>query len=109
MTVENLEANTAYTIYVVAYAGDLTSEVASVGNTTAAEVIDQNDYYKSGVEIDGVRYDQIPKVRSYYEVAADAAAVLICRSAKAVFISLMIRVMLMWPELPIHKACPKIW
>ena len=27
----NLEANTAYTIYVVAYAGDLTSEVASVG------------------------------------------------------------------------------
>lgn len=44
VTVENLEANTAYTIYVVAYAGDLTSEVASVGNTTAAEVIDQNDY-----------------------------------------------------------------
>lgn len=32
VTVGNLEANTAYTIYVVAYAGDLTSEVASVGN-----------------------------------------------------------------------------
>lgn len=32
VTVGNLEANTAYTIYVVAYAGDLTSEVASVGD-----------------------------------------------------------------------------
>lgn len=74
VTVENLEANTAYTIYVVAYAGDLTSEVASVGNTTAAEVIDQNDYYKSGVEIDGVRYDQNSEGAQLLEVAADAAA-----------------------------------
>lgn len=41
VTVGNLEANTAYTIYVVAYAGDLTSEVASVGNTTAAAPLPQ--------------------------------------------------------------------
>ena len=47
MTVGNLEANTAYTIYVVAYAGDLTSEVASVGNTTAeAPVTAETDYYR---------------------------------------------------------------
>lgn len=47
MTVRNLEANTAYTIYVVAYAGDLTSEVASVGNTTAeAPVTAETDYYQ---------------------------------------------------------------
>ena len=47
VTVGNLEANTAYTIYVVAYAGDLTSEVASVGNTTAkAPVTAEADYYQ---------------------------------------------------------------
>ena len=47
VTVRNLEANTAYTIYVVAYAGDLTSEVASVGNTTAeAPVTAEADYYQ---------------------------------------------------------------
>ena len=47
VTVRNLEANTAYTIYVVAYAGDLTSEVASVGNTTAeAPVTAETDYYQ---------------------------------------------------------------
>lgn len=47
VTVGNLEANTAYTIYVVAYAGDLTSEVASVGNTTAAApVTAETDYYQ---------------------------------------------------------------
>ena len=47
VTVENLEANTAYTIYVVAYAGDLTSEVASVGNTTAAAPVPtEADYYR---------------------------------------------------------------
>lgn len=72
VTVENLEANTAYTIYVVAYSGDLTSEVASAGNTTAADVIDQNDYYESGVEIDGVRYDQNSEGAQLLEVAADA-------------------------------------
>ncbi len=47
VTVENLDANTAYTIYVVAYAGDLTSEVASVGNTTAAAPVPtEADYYR---------------------------------------------------------------
>lgn len=47
VTVRNLEANTAYTIYVVAYAGDLTSEVASVQNTTAAApVTAETDYYQ---------------------------------------------------------------
>lgn len=47
VTVGNLEANTAYTIYVVAYAGDLTSEVASVGNmTAAAPVTAETDYYQ---------------------------------------------------------------
>ena len=47
MTVENLEANTAYTIYVVAYAGDLTSEVQSVENTTAAPPVStETDYYQ---------------------------------------------------------------
>lgn len=47
VTVENLEANTAYTIYVVAYAGDLTSEVQSVENTTAAPPVStETDYYQ---------------------------------------------------------------
>ena len=58
VTVEGLKAETAYTIYVVAYAGELFSEVVSAEGTTAAEALDPNDYYVSGVEIEGVVYSQ---------------------------------------------------
>ena len=58
VTVEGLKAETAYTIYVVAYAGELFSEVVSAEGTTAAEALDPNDYYVSGVEIEGVIYNQ---------------------------------------------------
>ena len=58
VTVEGLEAETSYTIYVVAYVGELFSEVASATNTTVAVALDPNDYYVSGVEIEGVTYNQ---------------------------------------------------
>ena len=74
VTVENLEANAAYTIYVVANAGDLNSELQHAENTTAAEVIDPNDYYTAGIEIDGVRYDRNTEGVHLLEVAADAVA-----------------------------------
>ena len=73
VTVEGLEAETSYTIYAVAYVGDLTSEVASVSNTTAAMPLDPNDYYASGVEINGVRYDQNSEGARTLDFAADAA------------------------------------
>lgn len=46
VTVENLEDNISYTIYVVAYTGDLTSEVASATNTTLEAVATEVDYYQ---------------------------------------------------------------
>ena len=58
VTVEGLEAETSYTIYVVAYVGELFSEVASATNSTVAVALDPNDYYVSGVEIEGVTYNQ---------------------------------------------------
>ncbi len=58
VTVEGLEAETSYTIYVVAYVGELFSEVASATNSTVAVALDPNDYYVSGVEIEGVIYNQ---------------------------------------------------
>lgn len=73
VTVEGLEGETSYTIYAVAYVGDLTSEVASVSNTTAAQPVDPNDYYASGVVVDGVRYDQNSEGAELLELAADAA------------------------------------
>lgn len=72
VTVEGLEGETSYTIYAVAYVGDLTSEVASVSNTTAAQPVDPNDYYASGVEINGVRYDQNSEGARTLDFAADA-------------------------------------
>ena len=46
VTVENLEDNTSYTIYVVAYTGDLISDVASATNTTQEAVVTEVDYYQ---------------------------------------------------------------
>lgn len=74
VTVENLEAGTAYTIYVVAVAGDLHSELSQIENTTAPEQIDPNDYYAAGVEIGGVRYDRNSEGAQLITVAADATA-----------------------------------
>lgn len=56
--VEGLEAETEYTIYVVAYIGEQYSEVSTATGTTAAEPVDPNDYYVSGVEIEGITYSQ---------------------------------------------------
>lgn len=55
VTVEGLEAQTEYTIYVVACIGEQYSEVATAAASTVA---DPNDYYASGVEINGIRYDK---------------------------------------------------
>ncbi len=57
LTVTGLEAETAYTVYVVALAGELQSTVAQVEIKTAAVQVDPNDYYTAGVVINGVRYD----------------------------------------------------
>ena len=57
VTVEGLEAQTEYTIYVVAYIGEQYSEVSTATGTTAAEPVDPNDYYKAGVKINGVLYN----------------------------------------------------
>lgn len=57
VTVEELEAQTEYTIYVVAYIGEEYSAVSTATGTTAAEPVDPNDYYKAGVKINGVLYN----------------------------------------------------
>lgn len=57
VTVEGLEAQTEYTIYVVAYIGEEYSAVSTATGTTAAEPVDPNDYYKAGVKINGVLYN----------------------------------------------------
>ncbi|WP_418982948.1 PL29 family lyase N-terminal domain-containing protein [Alistipes sp.] len=46
VTVEGLEAATEYAIYVVAYAGEVKSEVQSARNTTAALPVIAADYYQ---------------------------------------------------------------
>ncbi len=72
VTVEGLEALTEYTIYVVAYMGDEYSDVSTATATTAAEPVDPNDYYKAGVEVNGIRYDQNSEGARLLEVASDA-------------------------------------
>ena len=57
VTVEGLEAETEYTIYVVAYIGEEYSAVSTATGTTAAEPVDPNDYYMAGIEINGVLYN----------------------------------------------------
>lgn len=54
VTVEGLEAQTEYTIYVVACIGEQYSEVATAAASTVA---DPNDYYLSGVMINGTSYN----------------------------------------------------
>lgn len=54
VTVEGLKAETKYTIYVVAYIGEQYSEVSTA---TASTVTDPNDYYLSGVMINGASYN----------------------------------------------------
>ena len=56
--VSGLDGNTAYTIYVVAYANGLNSEVAEAEGKTMDPDADPNDYYANGVEIEGVTYNQ---------------------------------------------------
>ena len=72
VTVEGLEAETEYTIYVVAYIGEQYSEVATAKGTTAAEPVDPNDYYNAGVEINGIPYDKNSKGARLLEFASDA-------------------------------------
>lgn len=91
VTVENLEANTAYTFHAVAVKQNepvLYSEVRSAENTTAAEITDPNDYYTYGVEINGVRYDQNTEGAKIFEVKPDAAedAILAVGSGGIVFV-----------------------
>lgn len=71
-TVEGLEAETTYRLFAVAYTGDLTSEVATAEGTTTAVPADPNDYYESGVEIAGVRYDKTSEGARLLEIGADA-------------------------------------
>lgn len=72
VTVEGLEAETTYKIFAVAYTGDLTSEVSTAEGTTTAVPADPNDYYESGVEINGVRYDKTSEGARLLEIGADA-------------------------------------
>lgn len=72
VTVEELEAQTEYTIYVVAYIGEEYSAVSTATGTTAAEPVDPNDYYNAGVEINGIRYDKDSEGARLLEFASDA-------------------------------------
>lgn len=53
VTVSGLEGETDYTIYVVAYDGDVVSDVASAQNRTLVAPV---DYYTTGYEVGGVTY-----------------------------------------------------
>ena len=72
VTVEGLEAETTYKIFAIAYTGDRTSEVSTAEGTTTAVPADPNDYYESGVEINGVRYDKTSGGARLLEIGADA-------------------------------------
>ena len=72
VTVEGLEAETTYKIFAVAYTGDLTSEVSTAEGTTTVIPADPNDYYESGVEINGVRYDKTSEGARLLEIDAGA-------------------------------------
>ncbi|WP_346701728.1 PL29 family lyase N-terminal domain-containing protein [uncultured Alistipes sp.] len=72
VTVEGLKAETEYTIYVVAYIGEQYSEVSTATASTVETPPDPNDYYASGVEVNGTRYDKDSEGARLLEVASDA-------------------------------------
>lgn len=69
VTVSGLEGETDYTIYVVAYADDQVSDVASAQNRTLVAPV---DYYTKGVEVNGSYYDQNSEGARLLEFASDA-------------------------------------
>ena len=70
VTVDELNDNTAYTIYVVAYDDDAVSVVASVENRTKVAPV---NYYEKGVEIDGTIYSKDSPGARLLEYAANAS------------------------------------
>lgn len=69
VTVSGLEGETDYTIYMVAYADDQVSDVASAQNRTLVAPV---DYYTKGVEVNGSYYDQNSEGARLLEFASDA-------------------------------------
>lgn len=69
VTVSGLEGETDYTIYVVAYADDQVSDVASAQNRTLVAPV---DYYTKGVDINGVIYNSESVGATTSEIASEA-------------------------------------
>lgn len=86
VTVENLEAQTEYTIYVVAYIGEQYSEVSTATATTLETPPDPNDYYASGVEINGIRYDKDSEGAALYTASEAVSSLAGDKETKVYFL-----------------------
>ena len=86
VTVEGLEAETTYKIFAVAYTGDLTSEVSTAEGTTTAIPADPNDYYASGVEINGIRYDKDSEGAALYTASEAVSSLAGDKETKVYFL-----------------------
>lgn len=86
VTVEGLEAETTYKIFAVAYTGDLTSEVSTAEGTTTAVPADPNDYYASGVEINGIRYDKDSEGAALYTASEAVSSLAGDKETKVYFL-----------------------
>lgn len=76
VTVSSLDAQTEYTIYVVAIHNSDPVLYSSIASATArtTEKLDLNDYYAVGVEVGGVRYSKDSEnVRTFRATADDTA------------------------------------
>lgn len=71
VTIDNLKADSEYTLYVVAVKGTTYSEVTSVNGKTT-KMLDTNDYYSVGVEINGTSYNSQSEGAKLLEVTEDA-------------------------------------
>lgn len=86
VTVEGLEAQTEYTIYVVACIGEEYSAVSTATGTTAAEPVDPNDYYNAGVEINGIRYDKDSEGAALYTASEPVSSLSVDQDTKVYFL-----------------------
>ncbi|OUQ54813.1 hypothetical protein B5E60_00520 [Alistipes sp. An116] len=86
VTVEGLKAETEYTIYVVAYMGEQYSEIATATTSTMETPPDPNDYYASGVEVNGISYDKNSEGAKLYTASESVSSLSGDKETKVYFL-----------------------
>ncbi|OUN78882.1 hypothetical protein B5G09_00610 [Alistipes sp. An54] len=86
VTVEGLKAETKYTIYVVAYMGEQYSEIATATTSTMETPADPNDYYASGVEVNGISYDKNSEGAKLYTASESVSSLSGDKETKVYFL-----------------------